>query len=151
MGVAEEIGALLGKMKELLSGCDCDGACHKCLKHYRNQYIHGMLDRFAALELLEWGVKGTIVEALPAKTQQSYIRPLENILNESGCSLFFNEDDIVINPSSNPKRLVVYPAMWIEPHQNGTVFVSDAFMKFAKPYAVQKIIAETYENSPRSL
>ena len=151
VSVAEEIGALLRKMKELLSGCDCDGACHKCLKHYRNQYIHGMLDRFAALELLEWGVKGTIVEALPAKTQQSYIRPLENILNESGCSLFFNEDDIVINPSSNPKRLVVYPAMWIEPHQNGTVFVSDAFMKFAKPYAVQKIIAETYENSPRSL
>lgn len=50
---------------------------------------------------------------------------------------------ITVNLFSNPKHLVVYPAMWVEPHRSGTIFVSDALIKFAKPYAVQKIIAES--------
>ena len=44
----------------MLSACDCDAACYKCLKHYRNQYLHGNLDRFAALQLLHWGESGVI-------------------------------------------------------------------------------------------
>ena len=39
-------------------------------------------------------------------------------------------------------HLIVYPAMWVEPHRPGTIFVSDAYLKYAKPYAVQKIIVE---------
>ena len=58
VSVADAISELLSDMKELLSSCDCGSACSKCLKHYRNQYVHGMLDRFAALQLLEWGVDG---------------------------------------------------------------------------------------------
>lgn len=143
VGVANEIENLLNKMKDLLSGCNCGGACHKCLKHYRNQYVHGMLDRFAALELLQWGMEGTIVKSIPVKVQQNYIKPLENILEESGCTLSYTDNDITVNLFSNPKHLVVYPAMWVEPHRSGTIFVSDALIKFAKPYAVQKIIAES--------
>ena len=40
----------------------------------------------------------------------------------------------------NIKKVVVYPAMWVEPHAAGTIFVSDAYIKYAKPYAVQKIL-----------
>ena len=36
-------------------------------------------------------------------------------------------------------RLVVYPAMWKEPRRAGTIFVSDTYIKYAKPYAVEKI------------
>ena len=30
--------------------------------------------------------------------------------------------------------------MWKEPKEEGTVFVSDAYIKYAKPYAVERII-----------
>lgn len=55
VGVVDVIPELLDKVESLLSSCTCNNACHNCLKHYRNQYIHGLLDRFAALELLGWG------------------------------------------------------------------------------------------------
>lgn len=142
VSVAEEIESLLKSMEELLSGCDCSCACHKCLKHYRNQYEHGMLDRLSALQLLRWGVEGTIANAISIPVQQSYISPLEKILDESGCAISFMENDIVVNSLNNAKHIVVYPAMWVEPHRAGTIFVSDAYIKYAKPYAVQKIIAE---------
>ena len=38
------------------------------------------------------------------------------------------------------KKIVIYPAMWVEPHATNTIFVSDAYIKYAKPYAVQKIL-----------
>lgn len=39
-----------------------------------------------------------------------------------------------------PTVIVIYPAMWVEPHATNTIFVSDAYIKYAKPYAVQKIL-----------
>ena len=30
--------------------------------------------------------------------------------------------------------------MWVEPCATNTIFVSDAYIKYAKPYAVQKIL-----------
>lgn len=148
VSVAEEIEGLLLRMKDLLSNCTCSDACHKCLKHYRNQYVHGMLDRFAALQLLNWGINGTIENDIPMPIQQSYISPLERILKESGCNVSFAEQGITINASGYSRQLVVYPAMWVEPHREGTVFVSDAYLKYAKPYAIQKIVAEAGVATP---
>jgi len=37
-------------------------------------------------------------------------------------------------------KLVIYPAMWVEPQSPNTIYVSDAYIKYAKPYAVQKIL-----------
>lgn len=36
-------------------------------------------------------------------------------------------------------KLVVYSAMWREPNEKDSIFVSDAYLKYARPYAVQKI------------
>jgi hypothetical protein len=30
--------------------------------------------------------------------------------------------------------------MWVEPTEKDTIFISDAYVKYAKPYAVQKIL-----------
>ena len=139
VSVADAIAELLADMKELLGSCNCGSACSKCLKHYRNQYVHGMLDRFAALQLLEWGVDG--INALPIKpeTQIEMIMPLVNILKQSGCEIT-SDGEIIATGRINTKRVVVYPAMWVEPQATGTIFVSDAYIKYAKPYAVQKIL-----------
>ena len=139
VSVADTINELLGDMKNLLSSCDCKAACSKCLKHYRNQFIHGRLDRFAALQLLELGVEGKKASKLEMETQMSMIKPLVDILQQSGCKITFGEN-IVASGRRKTKNVVVYPAMWVEPKEADTIFVSDAYIKYAKPYAVQKIL-----------
>ena len=142
VSAAEEIGALIQSLEELLCGCNCESACYNCLKHYRNQFIHGMLDRFAALQLLRWGKQGTIAEEFTVEEQKKFIEPLHNILNISGCNTEFTSTGIVARRGTHQKRIVVYPAMWVEPSDENTIFVSDAYIKYAKPYAVQKVLDE---------
>ena len=139
VSVADAIAELLTDIKELLSSCDCGSACSKCLKHYRNQYVHGMLDRFAALQLLEWGINGINAPPLKPEIQIKMITPLVEILKQSGCKITSN-GGITATGQRNTKKVVVYPAMWVEPYASDTIFVSDAYIKYAKPYAVQKIL-----------
>lgn len=87
VSVADNIETLLNRIRELLASCDCGNACHKCLKHYRNQYVHGLLDRFAALELLDWGVNGELADSLTVEGQKALLLPLESILRVSGCTI----------------------------------------------------------------
>ncbi len=138
VSIANAITELLSDMKELLSSCDCGVACSKCLKHYRNQYVHGMLDRFAGLQLLEWGVDGIKASPIKPEAQISMIMPLANILKQSGCEITADGEVTVIGRSE--KKIVIYPAMWVEPHATNTIFVSDAYIKYAKPYVIQKIL-----------
>lgn len=139
VSVADAIAELLSDMKELLISCDCGSACSKCLKHYRNQYVHGMLDRFAALQLLEWGVDGIKASPIKPETQINMIMPLANILKQSCCEITA-DSEITAAGRRSKKKVVIYPAMWVEPHATNTIFVSDAYIKYAKPYAVQKIL-----------
>ena len=56
---------------------------------------------------------------------------------------FFPDSIIFRWGQRNIKKIVVYPAMWVEPHATNTIFVifvSDAYIKYAKPYAVRKIL-----------
>ena len=140
VSVADNIETLLNRIRELLASCDCGNACHKCLKHYRNQYVHGLLDRFAALELLDWGVNGELADSLTVEGQKALLLPLESILRVSGCTLLVTNNEIVAKHRGREVKLVVYPAMWKEPREDGTIYVSDAYIKYAKPYAVQKIL-----------
>lgn len=139
VSVADAIAELLTDMQELLSSCSCGSACSKCLKHYRNQYVHGMLDRFAALQLLEWGVDGIKASPIKPETQINMIMPLANILKQSGCEIT-TDNEITATGRRSKKKIVIYPAMWVEPHAANTIFVSDAYIKYAKPYAVQKVL-----------
>lgn len=46
-----------------------------------------MLDRFAALQLLRWGVDGIKASPIKPETQINMIMPLANILKQSGCEI----------------------------------------------------------------
>lgn len=139
VSVAQNINKLLKEVENLLSGCDCDSACNKCLKHYRNQHIHGLLDRFVALDLLRWGMHGKVSKPLKIEEQMAILRPLYNILNLAGYRVSEYGDEIEITHNQNRRKLMVYPAMWRRPKKNGTVYVSEAHLKYAKPYAVESI------------
>ena len=130
-----EMREILDELRELLQDCDCQCACNNCLKHYRNQYKHGRLDRFAALELLKWGTDGERASALKEEVQEGLIQPIANILRNSGCDLRFEGDHM----EANGKRLVVYPAMWSKPKDPTTIYVRDIYLKNAKPHSVKMI------------
>ena len=58
----------------------------------------------------------------------------------SGYDINVFSDSIMIRKREVQKRLVVYPAMWVEPFEKDVIYVSDFCIKYARPYAVQKII-----------
>jgi hypothetical protein len=78
--------------------------------HDRNQYVHGMLDRFAALELLDWGEYGKVTNDINLELQKRYLYPLKDILNLSGCKIRLDDSDIWVENSKRKKQVVVYPA-----------------------------------------
>ena len=115
VSIEASIQQLLIKTRELLSSCNCDSACHKCLKHYRNQYVHGLLDRSAALDLLTWAEKGVRSPMLPVYEQRNLLQSVEQILQFSGVHIDFNHEPIEAKSFHGRKRIVVYPAMWARP------------------------------------
>ena len=144
--IAEEIGELLTATEDLLKGCDCDTACHNCLKHYRNQFVHGLLDRHAALHLLNWGRNGVLPPMLTIKQQLSLLKPLKPILAEAGVSVEEDETSISLICGMSKQTLVVYPAMRVSPFNPRTIAVSDMVLRFAKPLALRQITESMLSN-----
>ncbi|MCI8716594.1 MAG: DEAD/DEAH box helicase [Lachnospiraceae bacterium] len=142
VSVASIVDKLLENIENNLISCDCGSACYKCLKHHRNQYVHGVLDRFAALDLLRWGMSGKKAPDISYDEQARLIMPLKRILAQSGCTISEEGKIITAEIKGRKKKLTVYPAMWIELEESDTVYVSDAYLKFAKPYALKKILDE---------
>ena len=120
--------------------CDCETACHKCLKHYGNQQVHGMLDRTAAMELLQWGRNSQVTHELSFDKQAALFKPLESIVRLYGVDVRYDNGHILLDKSGMTKFITVYPAMRIEPFDEDTVLISDQQIKYAKPFAVKKIV-----------
>ena len=140
VAVASVIPEVLSRAEMLLKGCNCENACYNCLKHYRNQNVHGMLDRFAALDLLNWAKDNTRSRALTANEQKHLLTPLGNILKYADIDVKIGDNELFVQKNMYRKKLKIYPAMWKKPEEKGTIFISDACVKYAKPSAVKKII-----------
>ena len=97
-----------------------------------------MLDRFYAIQLLNWGRYGTVEERIDTQTQRRYIAALEDVLREYDCEISYIDEGLAVNG----KTIEVYPAMLPELSEKGKIFVSDELMRFARPYAVRKITRE---------
>lgn len=139
VSMENSIPQLLKKARELLTNCSCDNACYKCLKHYRNQYVHSALDRKAALNLLDWGEETIRLQAFSVQEQSRLIIPMAQILRLSGIQLFVDSDNIWVKGTSVKKKLNIYPGMWAKPRAGGTIFISDTQIKYAKPVALKMI------------
>ena len=80
------------------------------LKHFWNQRVHEKLDRFAALDLLNWCEKSVLPAQLSFDEQHKLLIPL-NELN----SLYRIEDDGVkhyVVENGCRHDIYVYPSMW---------------------------------------
>lgn len=140
VSVAKGLKTLLQHVRELLERCTCESACHGCLKHYMNQYVHGLLDRFAALDLLRWGMEGMLPDAYVVEQQEALVSSLRNVLARKNCHIRKKRDELLVERNGIVKKLQIVPAMWAEREALGEIYVSDAYLKYAKPYALKKIL-----------
>jgi hypothetical protein len=78
--VGLSIERVLARTERLLAQCDCAQSCYRCIRHYRNNYIHASLDRHLARALLRhvrYGETPTVspVEwAAGAEVLEQYLR-----------------------------------------------------------------------------
>ncbi|MCG6795473.1 DEAD/DEAH box helicase [Geobacillus sp. YHL] len=77
----EMLPDIIKMAREILHECEnhCETSCYKCLRHYSNQFYHHQLNRFVALELLDYIVKGEL-KALTLTEQQKVLAPIKRML-----------------------------------------------------------------------
>ena len=140
--LAEKTRELMEETRKVLNSCsaDCDSACHECLMHYWNQRVHSLLDRFAALELLDWCEKSILPEELSYDQQDKLLTPL----NALGADFRIIGDGKkhYIHKNGKKRRIYAYPAMWSEFSDllpEDAISLSDKMLKYALPQADAKI------------
>lgn len=136
--LADRTEELMLETRRVLSHCPngCESACHECLMHYWNQRIHGNLDRFAALDLLDWCQYSKLPTPLSYAKQDELLKPL-NYLG-SDYSITSDGSRHYINARGTQKIIVAYPAMWNRHNEqipSGVVAISDKLLKYALPKA----------------
>ena len=134
--LAERTSELMKETREVLNTCPsgCDSACHECLMHYWNQRVHGLLDRYAALDLLNWCENSILASPLTYEKQEELLMPLNALSAEfritgDGTRHF-------IENNGNRQEIVAYPAMWNEHISllpSRAISISDQLLKYAMP------------------
>ena len=108
--------------------------------HYWNQRVHSLLDRFAALELLDWCEKSILPEELSYDQQDNLLTPL-NALGADFRSIGDGKKHY-IHKNGKKRRIYAYPAMWSEFSDllpEDAISLSDKMLKYALPQADAKI------------
>lgn len=83
---------VIKRARNILSECDCEASCLNCLRHYGNKMYHTSLDRYAALDLLDYITRNE-VRRLPRKSGLNLFGPLvEALTQERGISCDVGED-----------------------------------------------------------
>lgn len=140
--LADRTEKLMEETRKILTTCpkSCDSACHECLMHFWNQRVHGHLDRFAALDLLNWCQYSILSRSLSYEEQDRLIEPLKHF--EPEFSVTSDGQRHFINAGTQEREIVVYPAMWNKHNAQipvGSVAVSDKLLKYALPKAYVEI------------
>jgi len=146
-GIALQIEELLQSTEKFLNSCNCENACQECLKHYRNYIYHSHLDRFSALQLMNWAKDGEIARPIIHSAQEKMVSPFVGILDDYGINVAFGKNVISLERKDSRQltldekmlRLTVYPAMLVKPRQIDTVFISDFEARYSRAYAVDSI------------
>ena len=136
--LADRTEELMSETRKVLDSCPakCDSACHECLMHYWNQRVHGDLDRFAALNLLNWCQNSKLPEFLSFDEQEKLLLPLNSM--GSDYIIDSTNEKHYIHANGKTKEIIAYPAMWGKKSgriPNGAVAVSDILLKYSLPEA----------------
>lgn len=132
---------LFEETKDFLLKCpsQCESACHDCLKNYGNQQVQELLDRFAAVQLIDWAERGIIPSDITSDQQVKLLLPLQEL--DKRWKVFKQGTDIYLRQDGVDKKVIVYPAMVkpIKESRSGTVYISDLYLRYALPFAEKEI------------
>lgn len=136
--LADRTEELMAEIRKVLSDCpsNCDSACHECLMHFWNQRVHNNLDRFAALQLLDWCQSSILPNQLSYEEQEKLLLPLNALGSDYRIESREQQHYLIENGKSH--RIMVLPAMWSKHYSDipsNVITVSDKLLKYALPKA----------------
>lgn len=67
--------------------------------------------------------------------------PLVDILREMHYFIEFDGEQIYITHNNNRKEIVIYPSMLKQPSSKDIVYLSEAYLKYAKSYSLDAILS----------
>ncbi len=103
-GFVRQAGSLGLKLFEetlrILEQCpdDCDSACYRCLRSYKNKFEHHLLDRHIALSLLRYLLYGDFPTLNPARADHSTEMLFNDLERQSAPGIEFKHKATVVIP-----------------------------------------------------
>lgn len=136
--LADRTEELMAEIRKVLSECPakCDSACHECMMHFWNQRVQSNLDRFAALQLLDWCQHSVLPEPLTYEEQEKLLLPLNAFGSDYKIEAHEHQHFLIENGKSH--KIMVLPAMWSKHYSEiplNVITVSDKLLKYALPKA----------------
>lgn len=136
--LADRTEELMAEIRKVLSECpaNCDSACHECMMHFWNQRVQSNLDRFAALQLLDWCQYSVLPAPLSYEEQEKLLLPLNALGSDYRIESHDQNHYLIENGRSH--SIMVLPAMWSKRYCKippNTITISDKLLKYALPKA----------------
>ena len=140
--LADRTEELMTEIRKVLSDCPtkCDSACHECLMHFWNQRVHNNLDRFAALQLLDWCQNSILPDPLSYEDQDKLLLPLNALGSDYKIETNGQQHFLIENGVTH--EIMVLSAMWSKRYNeipSNVIAVSDKLLKYALPKADAEI------------
>lgn len=97
------------RVRGILSDCDCEASCLACLRHYRNKIHHASLDRFAALDLLDYVTLDKVRTGLLKDGDELFGPLAEVLLQERGVSCAIAKDEMAVSLRDSTVKVRAIP------------------------------------------
>ncbi|BBK77086.1 DEAD/DEAH box helicase [Clostridium butyricum] len=141
--LASRLKELVEETRKMLEGCNCDSACHQCLNNFWNQRVQKNLNRFLAIQLLDYASNDILSKSFSFEDQCRIFKPLKELLEIDGYKeVEYIDKTIIVKSLDKQKNICVYPEMWnIDSVNNNEscIYISDLLIKNALPEACKKI------------
>ena len=143
--LADEVDEFFKYTRCTLEQCpnNCSDSCHQCLNHYWNQRVQDRLNRFKALELLDWGQFGKLPDAICIEKQFEKLLPVRKWFEHDDITFRVINNIIEVQSKQKRKQVYVYPSMWRDDNNlipADAIAIADRMIDVALPDACVEII-----------
>lgn len=143
--IANCLDDLFTATRELLENCNCESACHDCLKNFWNQRQQALLNRKEAYELLNWTTEGKMPQIYSIEKQEELFLSIKNIMlmDDNSSRVEIRGDKLLIEHQGKKKSIIVIPAMYNKDFFDNCevdLVISDKMIKYALPKAYECVI-----------
>ncbi|MPM53864.1 hypothetical protein SDC9_100634 [bioreactor metagenome] len=148
-GYAFEIGNCLDELFantiEILKRCNCESACHDCLKNFWNQRQQGLLNRNEAYELLKWATEGKMPQTYTIDKQEELFSSVKSVMlmDDNNCKVEKKGERLLVRYHGKNKIIKVVPAMYNKKffkNEGIDVVISDKMIIYGLPKAYENIV-----------